>query len=178
MSRAVSNLLIVLTMAVVVTAILAFTSNGVRFDDAGPASLDAPAAEPDETAAETDTDDPPAETGDAAAGDEPATDDETSTAEAAAPEATTPDHLDPAPADDPAGAADTETTDDTETADDAGTDVLGATQVQEISTDELANTGPGLVAQWLVIATGIAATGGLLRNAGRDHADGELSLLP
>lgn len=185
MSRAVSNLLIVLATAIVVTAVLAFTSNDVRFDDAaGVDELPAPettrttiepatdgaesAEEADESALEPAAQDDSQDTAD------PTSDDGTDTAtdeDAAAPVAAddaseqadeTPSYLDPEP-----------TEEGTETA-----EVLGATQAQETEPESLADTGGGLLGQWIILATGIAATGGIVRNAGRDHAEGELTLLP
>ena len=161
MSRAVSNLMIVLAMATIVTAILALSSNTTRVEDpAGGQSGDSTPS-----AAETATGVDPAETfgGRVADALKTATESSDDTPE-------TPAYLDPKPIDDPAdGRASLE----------GDAAVLGVTLAQDGSTTErLADTGPIDIGRWLVIATSIMAVGGLARNAGRDHAEGLLTVLP
>ncbi len=143
MTRAVSNLLIVLTMAIVVTIVMAVNSSGTGVDDAEVADTDAPATAtlPDDGTGDVSA--TPAQ-GDGAAGGRPS-------------------YLDPEPVEALPGPA---------------TEVLGVTVVQESDSGRLADTGAGGFGRWIVLAAGIAATGGLVRNAGRDHAEGDLRLLP
>ncbi len=161
MSRAVSNLVIVLAMATIVTAILALSSNTARVED--PAGGQSGDSTP--TAAETATGIDPAETFGGRTADALK---DTTEASDETPE--TPAYLDPEPID---GTADGRTT----LEDDAA--VLGVTVAQgSSSAEQLADTGPIEIGQWLVIATSIMAVGGLARNAGRDHAEGLLTVLP
>ena len=156
MSRAVSNLLIVLVMATTATAVLAFSSNTADVEAPGSSSIDTELAATQLEPAQTDdstsqTSEPPADDTDAA--------DDTS---------------DTAPVNpDRAGRVE-------------APEVLGAVEsAQEVEEAEISQTqetlpetGPVEIAQALIIATAIIATGGLARNAGRDHEDGLLTVLP
>ena len=158
MTRAVSNLLIVLVMAAAVTVVVALSPNTARLDDADGAAR--PLADP---APPEDGDDAPAETFG-----EQATD---ALKEGVADDATE------ATVDQTAAA---ETSIDETAADSDDASVLGAVQVQEGDGPEeaLADTGPIEAGQWIVIALAVMATGGLAHNASRDHAEGLLTVLP
>ncbi|MEM9466925.1 MAG: hypothetical protein AAGA90_16250 [Actinomycetota bacterium] len=153
MTRAVSNLLIVLLMATTVTAVLAFSSNTAQFESPPGETTDERA----EAAGGSVDGADPAETFGGRAAD--ALKDDAEPAERPA----VPSYLDPEPIDDGVEVA---------------TGVLGQTEVLDTSSESLANTGPVEASQWFVLATGVIAVGALARNAGRDHADGLLTVLP
>jgi hypothetical protein len=166
MSRAVNNLLIVLAMAVVATIVLALSANsgGVGdpfgLDDTDDIEADAETVGSVESLADQ------ALTDDAAADTGTIDEDATATGQPERPSYLDPEPTQQTPLDDPP-------------ADEPETSVLGTAITQETSSaEELAQTGPVALGQWFVIAAAIIATGALARNAGRDHADGLLTVLP
>lgn len=155
MKRLASNLAILLILATAITAVLAMLADSPQ-QAADDGSDSAAASEGTGVLAQPEVE----ETGGDADSAAPATSDATD-GEAGA-EAAKPDHLE------------TNEDDATAAADAPETAVAGA--VAQAS-DGLANTGPIELLQWLVIGSGIVATGGMVRGAARDWANGDLTVL-
>ncbi|MEM9518187.1 MAG: hypothetical protein AAGA37_02620 [Actinomycetota bacterium] len=163
MTRAMGNLVMVLVAAVIITIVLAFMANNASLqnaasDDAEPSAVEDPPSTSPPAAPTTTV--------------PPTTVAPTTVAPTTVPPSTGPPTSTIRPATDATGSVDN---DDEQ----PETSVLGETLAQESSgITELPDTGLATTGRWVVIATAIMAIGGLARNAGRDHADGDLALLP
>lgn len=163
MPRAVSNLLIVLVMATTATAVLAFSSNTADVED--PGSSDAEIASGD-AQPEIESESADVVTSQSV---EQADDTGEQTSAEARSERAGADPAEPSTEPDVQGAV--QSAQEVESAE--------ISQAQETQTPEtLPETGPVEIGQWLVIAAAALATGGLARNAGRDHEAGVLTVLP